>query len=324
MLVTDHHPNPFLKSVSTLSRRQTRWVEYLERFTYTWQYRPGRVNVADPLSRAPLFLAAITRLKGTFMDKVQAESPKDLAFADESFVEKHGLQVKDGLWRHGDQYVVPTALVQECLHDHHDTPMYGHGGVRKTEVAIMRKFWWPTIHADVAEYVQACDACQKNKSTNQKPIGLLQPLQTPEESWESISMDLITQLPVSKSGHDAIVVFVDRLSKMVHFAPTITEVTAEGIAKLIMRNVVRLHGVPREIVSDRDTRFTAKFMRKLCELLGIKQSMSTAFHPQSDGQTERANRVLEDMLRHYVSPAQDDWDEHLSMAEFAVNNGYSE
>ena len=117
---------------------------------------------------------------------------------------------------------------------------------------------------------------------------------------------------------------VDKLSKMTHFAPTIDEVSAEGIARLILHHVVRLHGVPREFVTDRDKRFDANFMRALCSLMGVQQSMSSAYHPQSDGQTERMNRVLEDMLRHYVKPTQVDWDEHLDMAEFAVNNSYQE
>jgi hypothetical protein len=137
-------------------------------------------------------------------------------------------------------------------------------------------------------------------------------------------MDLITGLPMTPDGHDAIVVFVDRLTKMVHFVPTVTAVTAEGFAKLFVRNVWRLHGMPKELVSDRDPRFTSSFMTEVMRMVGTKQSMSTAFHPQSDGQTERMNRILEDMLRHYVAPDQSDWDQHLDAAEFAVNNSWQE
>ena len=137
-------------------------------------------------------------------------------------------------------------------------------------------------------------------------------------------MDFITQLPVTRQGIDAVVVFVDRLSKMVHFAAVKTSVSAEEFAHIFRHEVFRLHGIPAELVSDRDPRFTNKFGVELTSLLGTKVKMSTAFHPQTDGQTERVNRVLEDMLRHYVSPVQDDWDELLDCAEFAVNNAWQE
>jgi hypothetical protein len=137
-------------------------------------------------------------------------------------------------------------------------------------------------------------------------------------------MDLITQLPPTRDGLDAIIVFVDRLTKMVHFASCSTTATAEQVAKLFVRHVWRLHGVPREVVSDRDPRFTSAFAREVARLVGTKQCMSTAFHPQSDGQTERTNRILEDMLRHYVAADQRDWDDHLDAAEFAINNSWQE
>ena len=137
-------------------------------------------------------------------------------------------------------------------------------------------------------------------------------------------MDLITALPETASGNSAIVVFVDRLSKMTHLVPCKTSIGTQAFAKLLRREVIRLHGLPYEIVSDRDGRFTSQFMREVCRLLGVQQAMSTAYHPQTDGQTERANRVLEEMLRQYVSPHHDDWDEHLDMAEFAINDAWQE
>jgi hypothetical protein len=137
-------------------------------------------------------------------------------------------------------------------------------------------------------------------------------------------MDFITQLPVTKVGHDFILVFIDRLTKMVHLVPTITKVSAVESAKLLVHNVWRLHGLPKEIVLDRDPRFTSECWTEIMRLVGTKQSMSSAFHPQTDGQTELANAILEDMLRAYVSPQQDDWDECLDAAEFAINNAWQE
>ena len=335
-LVTDHNPNTYLKTVGTLSRRMTRWVEYLERFDYDWVYRPGRVNVADPLSRSPangpLFVGAVRTRPArenaqaaaapSVVDKVQEGYAADADYAKAEFTSK--LESRDQLWWHGEQLAVPSPCVQECIKEHHHSPLFGHGGGKKTLEALLSHFWWPHMRATVEQYVSTCDGCQRMKASTTKPAGLLQPLQIPEGTWESVSMDLITQLPMTKLGHDAIVVFVDRMSKMVHFAPTTTEVSAKGVATLLRHHVLRLHGVPADLVTDRDKRFSAKFMRDLCKTLQISQSMSTAYHPQSDGQTERMNRVLEDMLRQYVNPTQDDWDQHLDMAEFAVNNSYSE
>ena len=174
--------------------------------------------------------------------------------------------------------------------------------------------------SNVKAYVQNCHSCQVNKSKTVKPAGLLQPLPIPEGKWDSVSMDFICGLPCSKAGFDSILVIVDRLSKLVHLVPTTTTVTAPEVAKLFVDNVVRLHGVPSSIVSDRDKNFTSHFWQTVRELWGIEERMSTAFHPQTDGQTERVNRVLEEYLRSYVGPLHDDWDTYLSMAEFAINN----
>jgi transposase InsO family protein len=142
----------------------------------------------------------------------------------------------------------------------------------------------------------------------------------PERRWESVGMDFIVGLPCSKDGYDSILVIIDRLSKYVKLVPTITTVTATEVARLFVDHVMKSHGCPKSIVSDRDKNFTSHFWRTVCELWQIEQLMSTAFHPQTDGQTERVNRVLEEYLRSYVSPLHDNWDQYLPMAEFAINN----
>ena len=185
---------------------------------------------------------------------------------------------------------------------------------------MKRRFYWPGMDAEITRYVTGCDACQRNKPSQQSKMGLLQPLPIPTRPWSQVSLDLITQLPRSKAGHDAIVVFVDKLTKMVHYVPTTTTVTAPQLATLFIREVCRLHGVPDSLLSDRDPRFTAHFWRSFWDQLGSKLVMSTAYHPQTDGQTERANRTLEEMLRHYVTWRQTDWDIHLPVLEIAVNN----
>jgi hypothetical protein len=137
-------------------------------------------------------------------------------------------------------------------------------------------------------------------------------------------MDFITQLPRTVTGCDAIWVVVDRLSKYAHFVPTNTDITAEGLAQLFKDKIFFVHGMPLNIVTDRGSVFTSKFTQELMKCIGTHSVKSTAYHPQTDGRTERVNRILEDMLRHYIGPTHDDWDKHLSAAEFAYNNAYQE
>ena len=203
---------------------------------------------------------------------------------------------------------------------HHDSTAAGHLGSAKLRESVQRFFHWPGMKATVDEYVKTCDPCLHSKSSNQPPGGLLQPLAIPQERWEHISMDLITQLPRTKDGLDAIFVCVDRLSKMVHFAAIKTAVTSPQLARVFIDTVFKHHGLPKAIVSDRDPRFTSNFWRAVMARIGCHQAMSTAHHPQTDGQTERANRTLKEMLRSYVNSRQNDWDQYLAPLEFAHNN----
>jgi hypothetical protein len=231
-------------------------------------------------------------------------------------------RLADGLLFIGDRLHVPndeplrTSILSEC----HDTPTAGHLGRDKTTELVKRRFYWSGMDADIEQYVLSCDSCQRNKPSHQCTAGPLMPLPIPQQPWEQVSLDLITQLPRSRSGNDAIVVFVDKLTKLVHYAPTASSATAPQLAELFLREVVRLHGVPKSILSDRDPRFTAHFWQSFWLRLGTTLTMSTAYHPQTDGQTERANRTLETLLRSVVNFEQDDWDDHLPLAELAINN----
>jgi len=240
-------------------------------------------------------------------------------------VTRYSLRLVDDLWCHGHQAYVPTAqLQQQFIKTLHDTPYSGHKGVTKTLAAVQKLFWWPGMRAAVTSYVTTCASCQRNKVQGKKPIGLLQPLEVPAAPWSEVTMDFITGLPCTALGNDAIMVFCDRLTKMVHFAPCTRYSRCHRRAKLFRDRVFAAHGLPVSIVSDRDTRFKSDFWMSLMGLLGVKHKMSTAFHPQTDGQTERVNRVLEEYLRHYVSPSHDNWDELLPLAEFAYNNSVHE
>ncbi|KAL0556885.1 hypothetical protein IC582_005402 [Cucumis melo] len=174
-----------------------------------------------------------------------------------------------------------------------------HPGSTKMYQDLKRVYWWRNMKREVAEFVSRCLVCQQVKAPRQKPAGLLQPLSIPEWKWENVSMDFITGLPRTLRGFTAIWVVVDRLTKSAHFVPGKSTYTASKWAQLYMSEIVRLHGVPVSIVSDRDARFTSKFWKGLQTAMGTRLDFSTAFHPQTDGQTERLNQVLEDMLRAY-------------------------
>jgi Integrase zinc binding domain/Integrase core domain len=211
-------------------------------------------------------------------------------------------------------------VLKEC----HDSLTGAHFGVTKTLKAVEAKFWWPSWRTDVIRFVTTCNSCQRNKPSSTKPAGELKPLDIPENTWESVGMDFIVKLPQTTNGNDSILVMVDRLSKMVRLAPCRETITAEQTAQLFLESVYKSHGMPTSLVTDRDTRFTSQFWEEFCSLVGIKRHMSSAFHPQSDGQTERTNRTLEDILRHYVSPTMLDWDRYLPAIEFAINSAYQE
>jgi hypothetical protein len=219
---------------------------------------------------------------------------------------------------------IKESIMKQC----HDFALAGHLGTAKTSELVKRYFYWNNIDAAVREYVLSCPYCQVDKDTNQRKLGLLQSIEIPTRRWQVITVDFLTSLPNVGNGRDtplynAICVFVDKYTKMVHLAPCNMNITAPMFARLFMNEVVRLHGVPQRIISDRDTRFNSVFFRKFAEALDIDLAMSTAFHPQTDGQTERVNRILQEMLRHYVYNHHEQWVTRLPYAEFAINNSIS-
>ena len=175
---------------------------------------------------------------------------------------------------------------------------------------------------DVADFVVKCLTCLQVKAEHQRPGGTLQSLDVPEWKWDKITMDLVTGLPRTAKGFDTIWVIVDRLTKTTHFLPVRMTYTTAQYARLYLDRIVPMHGVPISIISDRGTQFTSRFWRSFQEALGTQLRFSTAFHPQTDGQSERTIQILEDMLRACVLEFESNWDQHLSMLEFAYNNSY--
>jgi hypothetical protein len=221
----------------------------------------------------------------------------------------------------GSRIVVPEdeELRSLLISEFHDSKYAGHFGMSRTRVAVGQMFWWKSLAGDVAKYVSTCVACQRNKARRHKPYGLLQPLPVPEKPWHTVTFDFIVKLP-----NDSICVFVDKLTKLVHFVACKEEVSAKEFAELYVDHVFCLHGLSREFITDRDSRFTSAFWQEVTVLLGTRAVMSSSFHPQTDGQTERVNQTLETYLRHFVSVGLNDWDTLLSRAEFAHNAAVNE
>jgi Integrase zinc binding domain/Integrase core domain/Chromo (CHRromatin Organisation MOdifier) domain len=222
----------------------------------------------------------------------------------------------------GMRLVIPPveAVTTYLLGEAHDSPLSGHLGRDKTFAKLQALFVWQGMYEQVNQYVLTCLSCQQSKKSNVLPPGKAKMLPIPNQKWECISMDFITGLPKSKQGNDSIWTIVDKLSKRVHFLPVKSTITAVQCAELFKDEVFRLHGMPKSILSDRDAKFTSAFWRQFCKILGIKQVLSTPFHPQSDGQSEIANRSIETMLRAYVDGRQSNWQAYLAVMEFAYND----
>ena len=217
------------------------------------------------------------------------------------------------------------ALRSEILKQNHDDPLAGHFGRNQTLELIRRKYYWPHISQEVKDYVAGCDTCQRSKAPRHKPYGMLVALPATTRPLGDVTMDFITGLPPSKDNgqvYDLILVIIDRFTKIARYLPVRKTIDAPELASTLIRTWVKDFGLPDSIVSDRGSVFTAKFWSSLCYHLKIKRKLSTAFHPQTDGQTERQNQTLEQYLRMYVNYQQDNWVELLPMAEFAYNNSH--
>jgi transposase InsO family protein len=333
-IITDHAALKFIKSQSNLSRRQARWLEVLQSSNFDVKYRPGKTNVvADALSRIPQ-LSNINTFNTNLIDKelIINEYKNDSYFepiyqtltSKENKPQARNFELHDDLiyLRSGKRLAIPNnkELRTLLLHECHDSIIVGHLGTEKTLELVQRNYFWPRMGKDIKNYVTSCDSCQRNKASNQAPAGLLQPLDIPERRWDHITMDFVVQLPKTTKKHDAIVVFVEKLSKRTYFIPTTTDVTAPQVAEIFFNTIFKNHGLPKVIISDRDPKFTSRFWKALFEKLGTKFAMSTSHHPQTDGQTERMNRTMEEMLRAYTNYQQNNWDELLPAVEFAYNN----
>lgn len=352
-VLTDHRNLEYFMTRQLLTRRQARWSTLLLPYDFTIEFRPGTKSAKpdaltrrddvypegerpfrdnNPQNEVTLFrmvnggINAIRSFESPLMEKVRAaqeNSSEISALKSESESDTYSgpISVRDNLVCKNKRVLVPKndSVILEILKAYHDSPISGHPGQWKTLKLIERNFTWNGIRNSVIDYVKSCHVCSRNKTSRHQPYGLLQPLPIPDRPWQSISMDFIEELPES-SGFNSIFVIVDRFTKFAHFVPTRTDISSLEMAKLLVSNVFSKHGVPEDIVSDRGSKFTSVFWEQLTKALGIQRNLSTAYHPQSDGQTERVNQVLESYLRIYTNYDQSNWSDLLPVAEFAYNN----
>jgi transposase InsO family protein len=387
-VITDHKNLEYFMSTKLLNRRQARWSEFLSRFNFKIQYRPGREGgKPDALTRRSedlpkegderlqhqsqtvlkaknLALNATlnterdlsanqnaTRVRiGTQLEPESARTqfpptveellheayrhdqlPAEILEALRKQFPSHPqitlaeCEERDGYLYYADRLYVPDhdELKAELLRRCHDAPPAGHPGRSKTYELLSREYYWPGMYKYVENWTKNCHTCRRITPSREAHQGVLKPLPVPERSWRHISMDFITHLPESQ-GYDSILVVVDRLTKMKHFVACKDTCNAEDVAKLYVSHVWKLHGLPETVVSDRGPQFVSAFWKHLIHRLKIQSLLSTAYHPETDGQTERTNAILEQYLRAYVAYLQDDWADWLSLAEFAANSVRSE
>jgi len=356
---SDHKSLKYLFDQKELNMRQRRWLELLKDYDFGLNYHPGKANiVADALIRKNLHMSAMMvkelelleqfrdlslvcelspqsvklgmlKIDSEFLNSIKEAQKVDVKFVDlmvgSNQTEDSDFKVDDqGVLRFRGRIYIPDydEMKKMILEESHKSSLSSHPGATKMYHDLKKLFWWSRLKRDVAQFVYSCLICQKSKVEHQKPARLLTPLDVPEWKWDSISMDFVTSLPNTPRGHDAIWVIVDRLTKSAHFIPINISFPVSQLAEIYIREIVKLHGVLSSIVSDRDPRFTSRFWKSLQEALGSKLRLSSAYHPQTDGQSERTIQSLQDLLRVCVLEIGGTWDSHLPLIEFTYNNSY--
>lgn len=329
---TDQKSLKFLLEQREINMEYQKWLTKILGFDFDIHYKPGLENkAADGLSRRSAVpeLFAVSVPVSIQLEEVGSEVGKDEELSkimedlsrDPTSHSTYSM-VQGRLLRQGKLVLPKTSqLIGVILKEYHDSKYGGHGGVLKTQKRIGALFYWQGMMTDIRKYVASCQTCQRQKYSTLAPGGLLQPLPIPSNVWEDISLDFIEGLPKS-GGVNTVLVVIDRLTKYAHFVGLRHPFTAVDVAMVFVQEIVRLHGFPKTIVSDRDRIFTGQFWKELFRLAGTSLCFSTAYHPQSDGQTEVTNRGLETYLRCFAGEKPRTWASFLQWAEFSYNTSF--
>ncbi|GKA22741.1 reverse transcriptase domain-containing protein [Tanacetum coccineum] len=343
---TDHKSLQHILDQKELNMRQRRWLELLSDYDCEIRYHPGKANVvADALSRKerePLRVRALVMTIGLDLPKqilkaqTEARKPENIKKEDVGGILVENSKDPEKL---RTEKLEPRADGTMCLNGRSWLPCYGdlrtvimheshkskysiHPGSDKMYQDMKKLYWWPNMKANIATYVSKCLTCAKVKAEHQRPSGLLVQPEIPQWKWDNITMDFVTKLPKSSQGYDTIWVIVDRLTKSAIFMPMRETDPMDKLARMYLKEVVTKHGIPVSIICDRDPRFTSNFWKSLQKALGTSLDMSTAYHPQTDGQSERTIQTLEDMLRACVIDFGNGWVKHFPLVKFSYNNSY--
>jgi hypothetical protein len=358
-IYTDHKSLKYIFTQSELNMRQRRWLELVKDYELEIHYHPGKANVvADALSHTTschcltmktsditlcqemekLNLGMIQHgtLNHLKLESVLLQRIIDAQRSDEGMKHMHE-KIEAGkatCFRKDDQgvvwfnnrIVVPKSdeVRQQILDEAHLSRYSIHPGRTNMYHDLKQHYWWTKMKIDIARYVARCNTCRHVKAIHMKTAGPLQSLPIPTWKWEDISMDFIVGLPRTAKGFDSIWVIIDRLTKIAHFLPVKTYYPVITYAQMYIARILSLHGVSKTIVSNRGPQFVSKFWEELHKSLGTKLLHSLTYHPQTSGQTERVNQILEDMLRACVLEFPQKWDDGLPLAEFSYNNNYQE
>ena len=336
---TDHANLQYYRQPQKVNRRVARGINFMADFPLELRHIAGRKNRADPLSRRPDFddgskdneevVALPDKLfariiEATALDQMVEDAQKDSHSTMKEWASMHNLrQDAQGKWFKGIALVVPPIepLQRGLVELNHDTPTAAHPGIDKTHRSMLKQYWWPHCREFVRQYVKGCAICQANKPITHRNNPPLNPI-TPQGEplpFQTIAVDFIVKLPLS-GGYDAIMTVTDHdCTKPVILVPCNETIDAEGVARLYKDQVFPYAGLPKRIISDRDPRFTSAFFKELCTQLEIKQNLSTAYHPQMDGQSEKTNQHVETALRIYCNYQQDNWAKMLPIVQYAIN-----
>ncbi|GJT06672.1 putative reverse transcriptase domain-containing protein [Tanacetum coccineum] len=334
VVFTDHKSLQHILDQKELNMRQRRWLELLSDYDCEIRYHPGKANVvADALSRKerlkPLRVRALVMTISLNLPvqilEAQVEARKEENYGTEDLcgmIKKLEPRADGTLCLNGRSWIPYFGDLRELImHESHKSKYSVHPGSDKMYQDLKKLYWWPNMKAEIATYVSKCLTCAKVKAECQKPSGLLVQPVIPVWKWENITMDFVTKLPKTSTGQDTIWVIVDRLTKSAHFLPMKETDSMEKLTRQYLKEVVSRHGVPVLIISDRDSKFTSHFWKSLNEALGTQLDMSTAYHPQTDGQSERTIQTLENILRACVIDFGKGWDRHLPLITFYYQCG---